>query len=354
MEIRAPLRSLAAAALAGLVGLTLCPSASTQKARDGTAFAQPRDLVVGSLRQGTHVEVSFIAFWKDEKKAHKKPTFELPPAVKVIGAESNNHSHHGAMTYVKLAISTDQLGELNAKVVARLDGTTVTVPIQAVVLPRDPLSPRVLVAQSPFEGYSAEDSSTFAAWRRVVDTGKLECHYLIGTEEGPVLPIGLLRRVDTVVLGESCLFQLKAEDLATIKGFVCGGGRVVVAANAFFNGSVARANHVLTDFGLRMDDVEPRGAGNIEATGEDIAQHPLTKGVAAVVAFRPSPTSITDPKIASAIVRVSAFPDQAFVAVARTETGGEVIALGQSLWWNWIIKDEGNSRLLRNLLTRRR
>ena len=39
------------------------------------------------------------------------------------------------------------------------------------------------------------------------------------------------------VLGESCLFQLKAEDLATIKGFVCGGGRVVVAANAFFNGS---------------------------------------------------------------------------------------------------------------------
>jgi hypothetical protein len=41
-----------------------------------------------------------------------------------------------------------------------------------------------------------------------------------------------------------------------------------------------------------------------------------------------------------------------FVAYARTQSGGEVVTIGVSLWWDWLRRSPGNERLLRNLLVR--
>ena len=50
-----------------------------------------------------------------------------------------------------------------------------------------------------------------------------------------------------------------------------------------------------------------------------------------------------------------AYPGEGFVAMARAGQG-EVVALGESLWWSWVAQDRakgsGNGMLLRNLLTR--
>ncbi len=43
--------------------------------------------------------------------------------------------------------------------------------------------------------------------------------------------------------------------------------------------------------------------------------------------------------------------DKVYVGVARDK--GEVIVLGQSLWWDWI-KDTDNARLLRNFMEMKR
>jgi len=300
------------------------------------------------------VEANFVIFWNDKAKAGKPAEIKSSPFIQTLRSKADEHPNFGALTRVWVRVETKETGSLDGSISVQCGGATVKVPVQATVLPQEPLSSRVLVAETPFDGYSAGASSAFAAWRRVVDTGKLEVHYLNQPEKGPVLPVSLLEKVDVVLMGQSCLLGMTKEDVNLLQGFVCGGGRVVMAADCFFRGSVAKANEVLTAFGLRMDDVEPSGAADFVIGEDHITKHSLTSKVVSLRVSRPTPTTITDPRRATTLVRVSAFPDRAFIALSRTESGGEVVALGQSLWWSWLKEDQGNVRLLRNLLTRKR
>ena len=133
--------------------------------------------------------------------------------------------------------------------------------------------------------------------------------------------------------------------------------RLVVAADRFFRAtrllsSVTKANELLIPFGLQMDDEEPPGGAKFEAAEDDIVEHALTKMVKTIKVRRPTPTKIVDPKRAQKLVKI--FPERAFIALSRTESGGQVVALGTSLWWSWAADAPGNARLLRNLLTRKR
>jgi hypothetical protein len=316
---------------------------------------QPVDVDFGTLRQDTRVESNFVVFWHDQSKVGKQAKVEPPPFVQVLRTKHGEHVRRGLYTRVWFAIATKKAGALKGSFRVVCDGSTARVPVKAVVLPRSPLSTRVLIANTPFSAFSSSDSSKYAAWRRVVDTGKLEVHYLNAPDKGPVLSVELLQRVDVVLVARSGLLKLTDGDVKLLQGFVSGGGRLVVAADYFFRatrllGSVTKANELLIPFGLQMDNEEL--GGGVEAGEDDIVKHALTEKVETVKVHRPTPTRVIDPKRAQKLVKV--FPEWAFIALSRTESGGEIVALGKSLWWHWAAEAPDNSRLLRNLLTRKR
>ena len=128
---------------------------------------------------------------------------------------------------------------------------------------------------------------------------------------------------------------------------------VVLFANAFFVGTTKAANRVCEPFGLEMIDREPRMDPRTKIEAEEIHRHPLTVGVAGIVVKRPSPTVVNDEAVARPLVDLPALgSERPFVAYARTQSGGEVITVGNSLWWVWVGEAPGNERLLRNLLVR--
>ena len=133
---------------------------------------------------------------------------------------------------------------------------------------------------------------------------------------------------------------------------------MIVPANHFAIGLVAKANELLTPYGLRMTDAEPGGrTPRFELKGAVISRDALTEGVKQVNVFRPSPTAVTDKAQGRILVAAPHYPGQGFVAVAKAGKG-EVVAVGDSLWWYWIggngAADGGsdNARLLQNLLSK--
>ena len=315
--------------------------------------AQPRDLILGSLCEHACVRASFQVFWHGAAMAEQKPVIKAPPFVKVHRSIQTKLPPHGVATQVFLEVATTATGELKGDVEVTCGGKTVRVPVEAVVLPRLHMTSRVLVLVTPFELYAAEDSSLFATWRRIVATGKLEVQYPDAPEQGPELAVELLQRADTVLISDDGLLRMTADDTRLLQGFVCGGGRVVVVASAFFRGTVTKANELLEPFGLRIKDVEPPALlGAIEVGPEDIEKDPLTAKLESLKLRRPSPIQVTDPKRARSLVHLAAFPEHAFAAVSRCESGGEIVALGIPVWSSWIGLSEQNELFLRTLLTR--
>ncbi len=131
---------------------------------------------------------------------------------------------------------------------------------------------------------------------------------------------------------------------------------MVVSANYFFRGTVEKANAVLDGYGIRMRDEEAQGFPN-EVTLEKIAFDPklVTAGVKSAYFFRASPVAVTDKTSGRVLANASGVgkPGDGFVVQAKAGKG-EVIALGESLWWNWITEKRSartdNARLLRWLV----
>ena len=169
----------------------------------------------------------------------------------------------------------------------------------------------------------------------------------------PVLRKVDLAKIDVIFLGMEGLCGLQDADIKLLKDFIERGGRTVLAANAFFVGTVGKANELLLPFGLRMTDTEPRGQNEFDLRAADIADHVLTEGVKTLYFRRPSPVEVTDKQKGKVLVAAPGYPEAGFVAVARAGQG-EVIALGQSLWWSWLDGDKAassdNALLLSNLL----
>ena len=198
----------------------------------------------------------------------------------------------------------------------------------------------MLVTATPFDCYSTDDASLFDPLLNVVRAANVDVHYT------HALP-GDLSRFDVILLVEEELCAIDDQKVLQIEGFVNSGGRLIVCANAFFRPSVAKANQVIEKFGLQMEDKEPHRVVNVGT----VAEHPMTAGVKKLSFFRPSPIKALDPVKATFLVPSPFDKERAYVCVARDK--GEVIVLGQSLWWTWI-KDSDNARLLTNFLVRTR
>ncbi len=75
-------------------------------------------------------------------------------------------------------------------------------------------------------------------------------------------------------------------------------------------------------------------------------------GVKALSFQRPSPVAVTDRKLARLLATVPGDPAKGLVAEARAGRG-DIVVIGDSLWWSWIGTDRDktrNLRLLENLL----
>ena len=125
------------------------------------------------------------------------------------------------------------------------------------------------------------------------------------------------------------------------------------------SGSIPNANKILKPFGLEITEQEitrgrtqdNKGWKPFTIEGESIQLDPLTHEVEAVVFSRATLLRLTEGSRGKILLYDSESPDQGFAAVSRD--GGEAIALGPSLLFNWMgekANGADNTLFLRNLL----
>jgi hypothetical protein len=312
---------------------------------------QPSACDLGTLAVGATVESSFAVFWADAGLAKSKARIELPSDCRLLRMDTSEYNGR-ALTEVEFELTTAAARDIDTTFVVHCGSEVARVPLRASVVAMPAGGSRILVAESPFGAFSAEDPATFDAWRKIVAQGRLEVDYRLLRRDRQTFDVEALRRVDVVLAGAGALTSLDAEQVARLHGFVCGGGRLVVFANAFFGQSVRAANRLCEPFGLRILDEELQGGGTFTTDVTGMGKHPLTVGVEELSVLRPSPVEVLDERVAVQLVGFGTPKIQGFAAIAATRGAGELIAVGDSLWWSSCGKSSGYARLLRNLLTR--
>src|SRR5262249_48317846 len=143
---------------------------------------------------------------------------------------------------------------------------------------------------------------------------------------------------DTLLLGQEGLFRLTSADVKRVRAFAEAGGRVVVAANCFYQGTVEQANRVLAGYGIELQDTEAEIGPTKVSLGKDDLDPALVKaGVTTAHFFRASPVRLTASESGRVLAKAIGVgnPGDGFAVMARAGKGEE-IALGESLWWLWI------------------
>ena len=349
----------------GAVALLLTCSANQLLAAPNNGDVQPDRIAFGTVYTGATVEASFMVF-EAGTEANIKLDVTAPKFVKVLN-KSTHYQQFGkgndsVCGSVEIAIDTTSARELSGEVTVTLGKTTAKVPVSAVVKPRRPGLSRVLLVESPFTRYSTHDGTAFKVWTDLVNDSPLDVSYLLVSPGGkPLLRDLDLAKFDCVFLSSLGLFALTPKDIERVRAYAEGGGRVVAAANYFFNNSVRHANAVLTGYGLELQAKEagPHGRNDVTLEESSIDPELVKVGVKSLHFFRASPVVVTDRKTGRILVQAEGVgqPGDGFVAVGKAGHG-EVIAIGESLWWWWIsekqAKGTDNAKLLRWLLRPRR
>jgi hypothetical protein len=170
------------------------------------------------------------------------------------------------------------------------------------------------------------------------------------------LPHLEVAKLDAVLLSPEAVHSLASDDVKRVRTFAEAGGLVLVAANKFFMDSPAKANKVLMPYGLEMRDEEGQpGSDNLTLGKDNLDPQIVKAGIESNHFFRASPVAIKNGTTARALVRAVKVgqPGDAFVATTRAGRGN-VVAIGQSLWWDWVGTNRdpsgGNAKLLRWIL----
>jgi hypothetical protein len=304
----------------------------------------PDRLSFGTVRAGAIVEASARVFVHAVDPSGVRARVRAPWFIKVeelfVGGPEAGTSRGTVFCDVFFRVSTSRPGEHASTIKVIVAGERGEIQVAVTVAPEDPALPRVLVAETPFDRVSTDEGSAFDPLLDVVRSSKADVSYARRLPED-------LSGFDVLLLAGSELHGIQDHQIALVKRFVAGGGRLILAANYFFRGTVAKANAILEGYGIVIEDAEP----DRQVETERIAADPLTEGVKGLSFFRPSPVKATDPGKAKVLVESLRGDGTGYVAVWRGE--GEVVVLGQSLWWHWIGKEGAsgdNGRLLRNLL----
>jgi hypothetical protein len=320
------------------------------------AEVQPNALRFGSVRVGATVEGSIRVFRQDNDATGLAIKVEPPVFLRVedirVGSQQFGPKNRGYCD-IWVSLDTRRAGEYSGEIRIAIGQEQVAVQVGAWVRPQMPRLTRLLVAETPFTRFSTGDAVFFETWKDLVEGAHLDVHYLDVRPGAPVLRSIDLAKFDVVLLGMEGLTDLSDSDTDRLKRFTEQGGRTILAADYFFRGTIAHANGLLVSYGLRMTDTESRDQQEFHLGAAEIAKDPLTHGVRALYFWRPSPVAVTDSKKGRILVTAPAFPGEGHIAVAQADRG-EVVALGQSLWWFWLsqpnAKGSNNALLMRNLL----
>jgi hypothetical protein len=317
---------------------------------------QPDKVNVGRVYVGATVEASMRILFKGDDLAGLRVAAEAPPFSRVTRTDLGTQKYgSGERIFcdVWLSFDTRQPGLYRDTIEVKVGPTQVAVPVAGEVLEAKPGLRRILIAETPFQRFSTADSSHFEPWLKLVESAGLNANYLEVDRESPVLRDVDLSRFDVVLLAGTGVIYAQESDYQKLKTFVYRGGRLIVTANCFFRNTVEKANEFVTHYGLRMND-DDSNLVDVDAAG--IVSHPLTKDVRALRFHRASPVVVEAPDRARILVQVPSMPAAGYVAVARAGKG-EVVVLGESLWWSWMSSQltdgADNEVLLKNLLVER-
>jgi len=310
---------------------------------------QPDRIPIGTVREGSTVEASARVFFDTKNAVGLAINIAPPPFVVVedvhVGRPEEGSSGGTAFCDVFLSVETERAEDYSGHLQVQLGNQRAEVPISITVLPHEPGLTKVLVVETPFGRFSTSDASLFNPLLDIVKSLQIDINY------ARVLPQQLLD-FDVILLAGDGLFSIK--DIAPLREFVDGGGRLILAANSCFVGTVAKANAILDGYGLHIEDMEPRSLEsdyrtfNLNSSKHIAIGDSLADGVEKLTFFRPSPIRVTDKSKGKILVRTPFDHNEGFVAVSRDI--GEVVVLGQSLWWSWLNKGKDNAQLLQNML----
>lgn len=318
----------------------------------GGVSCQPRAHDLGEVAVGSVTEFSFAVLWPDAAATHKEPELRLPDYLRQLRVDSFEREKGKLTTVVAVALQSERARDLAETIEVRLGARTVAFPVQAKVVVRPKGGSRMLVMESPFHWQSSTEPAAFAAWRKLVATATLDVDQRLCVAGRPNVDVALLQRVDVVWLAEGALHSLRPEEQALLQGFVCGGGRLVVVAGAFLEGTPAGASRLCKPFGLRIKDVEPPVGVVAVAAGAGLARHALTVGIESIQLDRVSPVESFGASPVTPLVQFEGDANQTFAALVTNVSGGELIVVGDSLWWNHLARCAGFERFTRNLMSR--
>jgi hypothetical protein len=326
--------------------------------------AQPDRLALGRVYVGATVEASFLVRVRGAN-ADIKLEVNAPKFVKVL-SRSTEVQKRGSdkidfvVGTVAITIDTTTPGEFSGVVSVTLGQTIAKVPVSVSVKDRRLGLKRILIVGTPFEAWTTNDGTVFQTWTDLVKESQLDVHYLLVERGKSVLRELRLERFDCVFLTDEALVFEKPEDIKRTRAYAEQGGRVVVAANHSITGSVEHANVVLAGYGLQIRDEEAQvGQNDVTIRRDGLDPRLVKQGVQSLHFFRASPIAVTDANKTRILVRAVGVgePGNGFVASAQAGKG-EVIAIGDALWWRWISKEQAartdNAKLLGWLLARPR
>jgi hypothetical protein len=324
----------------------------------------PDRLPLGTVHVGATVEASLVVYEKTDDPKKVPLTVEAPSFVTVVDKSvidreisDGNDWVKGVGGIVTLRIDTRKAGVFEGEVKVKLGSVTARVPVSVVVKPSEPSAVKLLVVESPFTAFSTSDARDFKSWTDLSAEARWDVSYLTVAKGKPVFRDLDLARFDVILLAPDGLLEARAADVTRVRAFVEGGGRLVVAASRFFVGSVEAANKVLEGYGLKMLDEEaPHGQNEAILDRKGLGPEIIQAGIRSARFYRASPVVLTDARRARVLVKAERVggPEDGFVAAAKAGRG-EVVVLGQALWWSWMSADQArgtdNARLLRLLLT---
>lgn len=321
----------------------------------------PDRIPLGIVRVGATVEASCRVHESGTDTSGIAIEVEPPPFARVKRTQLSVVTNGAMETFIVcdvfLSVNTQHEGDFSGPVKINVGKQKVEVPMTVKVAPREPGQIRLLVLESPFDRYSTDNAKVFDPWLDLVAAENLDVHYLEVDPNEPVLRDLYLSEFDVVLLAENGLCKAQESDIGKLTRYMNDGGRVVIFADQFFANTVVKANNIVVPFGLRMGDTQPRSFDTTEIRAADILDDPLTKEVRSLKIHRPSPIEVIDKTKARILVSALDFPGQGYLAVAEAGKG-EVVLMGNSLWWNWIAseheKGADNVLMLTNLLTKPR
>ena len=320
--------------------------------------AQPDRIDFGKIFVGATVEASARIFFERNDATGSSADVHAPPFVQILRTQFGTQNYGNRGTHrvcdVFMAIDTSAAGELKGDVEVEVGGNRVRLPVAARVAEPKGDERKVLIAETPFQRSATDDASLFDPWLKLVNDAGLNVSCLEVEPEKPVFRDLDLANFDVVLLAGTGLMNVALPDHKKLKRYVYDGGRLILTANYFFRGTVEKTNKIVQYYALDLTDEEPPPGNNLVEVGpEQLATHRLTAGVARLKFFRPSPVALQPADRGAILVAAPPFPGKGLVALGGAGRG-EIVVLGDSLWWNWLGSPQtagaDNAVLLKNLM----